>query len=224
MVILFVLKVSSNKKTEVKTSGYFSSMPQIYTHNSLWFYWMQFPSTIYILFFKIYFTCMTSKQMQSFNVISSFFRNKRNFKRNSKMIKITILDIIKFCKWWDTRQIHPLSCNNCVIIYYTSLHCKPILYFCYPPLKTDRDSSTAKRSAFGMSVTGPRRWQLYTDAPCHSRCGTLKIPQCSMVISAEHRSKFAALQRQSWRLQMSEKFSSGTKNSKQTNNQNRSIN
>ena len=41
-----------------------------------------------------------------------------------------------------------------------------------------------------------------------------------MTISAEHtwRSKLAALLRQWWRLQMSEKFSSGTKNSKQTKN------
>ena len=36
-----------------------------------------------------------------------------------------------------------------------------------------------------------------------------------MGISAEHRSKFAAHHRQWWRLQMSKKFSSGTKNSKQ---------
>ena len=39
-----------------------------------------------------------------------------------------------------------------------------------------------------------------------------------MAMSAEHRSKFAALHRQWWRLHMSEKFSSGTINSKQTNN------
>ena len=38
-----------------------------------------------------------------------------------------------------------------------------------------------------------------------------------MAISAEHTSKFAALHRQWWRLQMSEKFSSGMKNSRQTN-------
>ena len=43
-----------------------------------------------------------------------------------------------------------------------------------------------------------------------------------MAISAEHRSKFAALHRQWWRLQMSEKFTSGTKkkpSKKQTNKQ-----
>ena len=38
-----------------------------------------------------------------------------------------------------------------------------------------------------------------------------------MAMSAEHRSKFAALHRQWWRLHMSEKFSSGTINSKQPN-------
>ena len=45
---------------------------------------------------------------------------------------------------------------------------------------------------------------------CHSRCGTLKNPHCSVAMSAEHRSKFAALQWQWWRLHMSEKFSCGT--------------
>ena len=38
-----------------------------------------------------------------------------------------------------------------------------------------------------------------------------------MAMNAEHRSKFAALHRQWWRLHMSEKFSSGTKTPKQTN-------
>ena len=38
-----------------------------------------------------------------------------------------------------------------------------------------------------------------------------------MAMSAEHRSKFAALHWQWWHLHMSEKFSSGTKNPKQTN-------
>ena len=37
-----------------------------------------------------------------------------------------------------------------------------------------------------------------------------------MAMSDEHRSKFAALHRQWWRLHMSEKFSSGTINPKQT--------
>ena len=54
-------------------------------------------------------------------------------------------------------------------------------------LKTGSDSSTSKRSALGVSVTGPRR------CPCRSGCGTLKNPHCSMAMSAEHRSKFAAL-------------------------------
>ena len=38
-----------------------------------------------------------------------------------------------------------------------------------------------------------------------------------MAVSAEHKLKFAALHRQWWRFQVSEKFSSGLKNSKQTN-------
>jgi hypothetical protein len=32
-----------------------------------------------------------------------------------------------------------------------------------------------------------------TEAPCRSRCGTIKIPPCSKALSAEHRPKFAAL-------------------------------
>ena len=38
-----------------------------------------------------------------------------------------------------------------------------------------------------------------------------------MATSAEHRSKVAALYRRWWRLNMSEKISTGTKNPKQTN-------
>ena len=43
-------------------------------------------------------------------------------------------------------------------------------------------------------------------------------PHFSMAMSAVPRSKFAALHRQCWCLHMSEKFSSGTKNPKHTNN------
>jgi hypothetical protein len=28
------------------------------------------------------------------------------------------------------------------------------------------------------------------EAPCHNRCGTIKIPPCSKALSAEHRPKF----------------------------------
>ena len=62
-------------------------------------------------------------------------------------------------------------------------------------VKAGSDSSTAKRSALGVSDTGPRGWPLSTDFPCNSRCGTLKNPHCSMVMSAEYRSKLAALHR-----------------------------
>ena len=51
---------------------------------------------------------------------------------------------------------------------------------------------------------------LYFDAPCHSRCGTLKNPHWSMVMSAEYRSTFKALHRLWWRHHMSKIFSSGT--------------
>ena len=48
-------------------------------------------------------------------------------------------------------------------------------------------------SAIGGSVMSSRRWQLYTDVPSHSRCGTLKNPNCSMAMSTEV--KFATHQR-----------------------------
>ena len=44
------------------------------------------------------------------------------------------------------------------------------------------DSSTAKNSAIYVSVADPRRWPLKTDAPCHSRRGTLKNRHCSMAM------------------------------------------
>ena len=56
-----------------------------------------------------------------------------------------------------------------------------------------------------------------TDVPCHSRCGTLKNPHRLVAMTAEHRSKFAALHWQWCRIHISEKFSSGTKNHRQTN-------
>ena len=47
-------------------------------------------------------------------------------------------------------------------------------------VKTGNDSSIAKRSTTGMSVTGPQRLPLRMKIPCHSRCGTLKNPHCSV--------------------------------------------
>ena len=47
-------------------------------------------------------------------------------------------------------------------------------------VKRGSDSFTAKRLAIGVSVMGPWRWPLYTDAPCHSKCGPLKNPHCWM--------------------------------------------
>ena len=46
--------------------------------------------------------------------------------------------------------------------------------------------------------------QYKTDAPCHSRCGTLRNPHCSwsLDLGAEHSSTFSALHRQWCRLQM----------------------
>ena len=55
------------------------------------------------------------------------------------------------------------------------------------------------------------------NGPCRNGCGTLKNSHCSMAMSVEHRSKFAALHRQWWRLHISEKFSSWKINSNKTN-------
>ena len=52
---------------------------------------------------------------------------------------------------------------------------------------------------------------IINSAQCRSRCGMLMNPCWSMAISAEHMSKFAALHQKCLLLQMSEKFSSGTK-------------
>ena len=65
-------------------------------------------------------------------------------------------------------------------------------------VRTGSDSSTAKCSTIGVIVT---------DVPYQSTYGTLKNPRCWMANTAEHRSKFAAIHRQWWRLHISEKFS-----------------
>ena len=84
-----------------------------------------------------------------------------------------------------------------------------------------RRPKSAKRSVSRVSRVLGDTVTIINGCPVYSKCGTLKNSNCSMAMSAEHRSKIAALHRQWGRLQMSEfeKFSSGTKNSKQTNNQ-----
>ena len=85
-------------------------------------------------------------------------------------------------------------------------------------VKTESDSSIEKTLGNRCECHGFSEMTIITGCPCYSRCGTLKNPHCSMAMSVEQRSKFAALHRQLWRLHMSEKFSSGTKKTnKQTN-------
>ena len=57
-----------------------------------------------------------------------------------------------------------------------------------PLVKLGSDSSIAKSSATGVSVTCPRRWPLKTDASCHRRCGKLKNLTAQWIMSAEYRS------------------------------------
>ena len=83
--------------------------------------------------------------------------------------------------------------------------------------KTGSDSSTAKRSATDVSVK-----VLVDDHYKRYARVAVGVARCLMAMIAEHRSKIAALHQQCWRLHVSEKFSSETKNSqqkKQTNKQ-----
>lgn len=73
------------------------------------------------------------------------------------------------------------------------------------------------RSSFLLVLRG-EKWDgasndtAKTEAPSHSKCGVIKIPPCSKIISDEHRPKFYSLHRQWRRLHMS-----GTLNNMQTN-------
>ena len=124
--------------------------------------------------------------------------------------------IVQYCqKLQDTTQSTTPSqvLNGCEFdlptLHYTSLP----TFFSHSwqtyVVKIGSDSSSAKRSAIGLSAMGPRRWRLETNFPGLSSCRTLKNPHYSITMSAAHRS---ALHQQSWRLHMSEKFSSGNKN------------
>jgi hypothetical protein len=46
-----------------------------------------------------------------------------------------------------------------------------------------------KRQLIGGGLSGETG---KTEASCHSRCGTIKIPPCSKALSAEHRPKFCS--------------------------------
>ena len=93
---------------------------------------------------------------------------------------------------------------------------------CYNSRCRDRPKSLkvlhCLSSATDVNVTGPRRWPLQTDVPCHSRCGTLKNPHCSMAISAEYRSNYLQAFTSNCDVYTLEKtFSCWTRNTKQIN-------
>jgi hypothetical protein len=48
---------------------------------------------------------------------------------------------------------------------------------------------TTKRRRNGIAILDEIR---KTEVPCHSRCGTIKIPPCSKALSTEHRPKFCS--------------------------------
>ena len=43
-----------------------------------------------------------------------------------------------------------------------------------------------------MNIGSPSNETAKTEVPCHSRCGTLKIPPCSTAVRAEHRPTFCS--------------------------------
>ena len=85
--------------------------------------------------------------------------------------------------WYGITRVHNVAVQT-ISLQSISRRDKPM---------SSKQEVHAKRSGIVLSVTGPQRWPLQTDAPCHSRCGTLNNPHCSMTISAGHRSKFAVL-------------------------------
>ena len=86
--------------------------------------------------------------------------------------------------------------------------------FTYPP-RNSRDIMSSKTFAC-------RSWRIIlgrsanTEAPCHSRCGTIKIPPCSNAVGVGHRTQICSnsttrvTSPYEWRLHMSARFSSGT--------------
>jgi hypothetical protein len=61
------------------------------------------------------------------------------------------------------------------------------------------------------------------EIPCHSRCGTIKIPPCSKALSAEHRSKFCSpspamvTSPYEWKKKLSQTQNSNKETNEQTN-------
>ena len=143
-------------------------------------------------------------------------------------IKIVMFCWITFCIFWqDVLKLKLIYSHYVAIINSLnknmSIHLNKVnslLPTLYQLCTSAGSQSVRKRKVrfrIPVSITGPLRGPLNTDVPSPIRCGTLKNPHCSMAISAEHWSKYAALHRQWSRLHMSEKFMSGTKNPKQTN-------
>ena len=123
------------------------------------------------------------------------------------------------CFSFNARLKYKLSCRDSIFFFCVCLgtalvaswvralasHVEVLVFESQPRctlvVKTGCDSSTAVRSAIGVSVTGPRRWPLWTEGPCHSKCGVLQNPppNCSMAMNAKHVSKYEVLHRHRWR-------------------------
>ena len=66
---------------------------------------------------------------------------------------------------------------------------------CYSPKSLKQVINSTLPTSRQRCIRHASSWMtLKKDAPCHSRCDTLKIPHCSMALSAEH-DKFAVLHR-----------------------------
>ena len=124
-----------------------------------------------------------------------------------------------------------ISITYCSVYFVYYIHCDR--RGCVEVERSSCVSEIGVRSPVGTDPTHKNRsWKLHCQTLVNRRLsrvlrdahykrmprvtvgGTLKNPHCSMAMSAKHRSKFAAFNRQWWRLHMSEKFSSGTINSK----------
>ena len=70
--------------------------------------------------------------------------------------------------------------------------------------------SCKKRRGYNISGDGRYFERAKTEAPCHSRCNTIKIPPCLNATSPEQRLKRSARHRQLWSLHMNKIILSNT--------------
>jgi hypothetical protein len=85
-------------------------------------------------------------------------------------------------------------CNMLLDFYTLSLICYSTSIHCHPVRIRVRIGSSAS-PCVSLEATewgGPSDETGKTEVPCHSRCGTIKIPPCSKALSAKHRPKLCS--------------------------------